>query len=147
MAYWPTITTVGKSEIQDPSRLLRAQVIVGVSLLFCLSFVPFAFIPTSVNSRVPRALEFATLLRHNISDLVIVPSHDGEIPDTPWLLAGDLCVFVEFEDINPFEEYPGGPQTFPEASHIALGDLSTHDSPRAPFLPAFAIHGLMSRRF
>lgn len=147
MSNEPTTSAVGQSEIQCQGRLGRVLAAVSIFLVFCVSVASLTVNSAADLSRASTHLEFATPLRHNIPDLVIVPSHDDEIPDMPWLLAGDSRVFVETEDFNPLEKNPGDPQAFPEASHIALGDLSSHDSPRAPFLPVFATHGLMSRRF
>ncbi len=145
MSYKPTIQTVGKAEI----RCQRVRVLAALSacLLFHAYFIPFTHGSVPDISQSSRDLETDSSPSLDVSSLVVLPSHDTGTSHKPLVLAGDSLVCVETEDLDSFEEVPGHPQAFPEASLIPLGEFSSHDSPRAPFLPFLAIHGLMSKRF
>jgi hypothetical protein len=140
MSYNPKLQTIGKAEIRcHPVRVLAASI---ACLLFHTYFIPFT------NGSVPGISQSSIDLDTDPSPLFdVLPSHDNGASHKPLVLAGDSLVCVETEDLDSFEEEPGHPQAFLEASFIPLGELSSHASPRAPILPFLPIHGLMSRRF
>jgi len=145
MSYKPTIRTVGKPEILcQPVRVLAA---LSACLLFHAYCIPFT--NGSVRDISQSSIDFETDSSPglDVSSLVVLPAHDTGTSHKPLVLAGVSLVCVEAEDSDSFEEGPGHPQAFPEASLIPPGEFSSHDSPRAPFLPVLAIHGSMSRRF
>ena len=145
MLYKPTIQTVGKAEIRcHPARVLAA---LSACFLFYACSIPFTNGSVPDISQSSRDLEKGSPLSPDVSYLVVSPSHDPGTSHESSVLAGDSLVCVETEDLDSFEKDPGHPQAFPEASLIPLGELSSHDSPRASFLPFLAIHGLMSKRF
>ena len=145
MSYRPTIQTVGKAEIRcQPVRVLAA---LSACLLFQAYFIPFTNGSVSDIAQFSSALETGSSPSLDVSSLVVLRSHDTGTSHKPLALAGDFLVCAETEDPDPFDEDPGHPQAFAEASLIPLGEFSSHDSARARFLPFLAIHGLMSRRF
>jgi hypothetical protein len=145
MSFEPIIRTAGNVELRcQPVRVLAA---LGAVLLFCAYFIPFTHGSVPDISQSSRDLEADSSRSLTVSNLVILPCHDTGTSHRPLLLVSDCLVCVETEDPDSLEEDPGHPQAFPEASLISLGELSRHDSPRVPFLPFLAIHGLMSRRF
>jgi hypothetical protein len=145
MSYKPIVQTVGKVEIRcQPLRVLAAF---GACLLFFVYFIPFSIGSAPDISRSSRDLETDSSPGFGVSHLGVSPSDDAGISHKPLVLAGDSVVRVETEDLGSLEEDPGHPQAFLEANLIPLGKLSRHVSPRAPFVPFLAIHGLMSRRF
>jgi hypothetical protein len=145
MSYKPIVHTVGKAEIRClPVRVLAALI---ASLLFHAYFIHFTNGCVPAISRSSIVLEADSPPSLDVSGLVDLPSHDSGSSHTPLALASDSLVCVETEDPDFFEEDNGHPQAFPEASLNPTGELSSDDSPRAPFLPFLAVHGLMSRRF
>jgi hypothetical protein len=140
MSYKPIIQTIGKAEVRcQPVRLLAA---LGACFLFHAYLIPLTNGSVPDVSQSPRALQTDSSPR-----LVVSPSHDTGTSHEPLVRVVDSLVCVETEDLDSLEEDPGHPQAFPEQSLIRVGESSSHDSPRAPFLPFLAIHGLMSRRF
>ena len=134
------IQSIGKVVIRcQPVRVLAALI---ACLLFHSYFIPFANASAPGTSQSSRDLETA------LSPILdTLPSYDTGTAHSPLVLAGDSAVCLETEDLDFCEEDPGHPQAFLEASLVPRGELSSHDSPRAPFLPYLPIHGLMSRRF
>jgi hypothetical protein len=109
--------------------------------------IPFTNGPVLDISQFSRELEDEPFAGRDVLSLVVLPSHDTGATQKSQILAGDLLVRVETEDLDSFEEDPGHSQAFPVSSHVPLGETSSHDPPRAPLLRSVANHGLMSRRF
>jgi hypothetical protein len=145
MLYEPTTQNVGKAELRcQPVRVLAA---LSVCLLFHASVTSFTkgFAPQI--SQSSRDIETDLLPNLDVSSLVVFPSRDTGSSHTPLDLARDSLVCAETEDLDSFEEDPGHPQALLEVNLVPLRQFSCHHSPRSPFLPFLAVHGLMSRRF
>jgi hypothetical protein len=137
--------TVGKTVIRcQPLRVLAA---LNACLIFHAYFIPFSNGSVPDTSQCSSDLEADSIPSLVVSSFVVSPSHDTGTSQELFVLPGDSVVCVETEDLDSFEDDSGHPQAIPEASLIPLGELASHDSPRAPFLPLLASHGLMSRRF
>jgi hypothetical protein len=141
----PTIQTVGKAEI--PCQPVRVLAALSACLLFQAYFIPFTNGCVTDIAQFSSALETGSSPSLDVSSLVALPSYDTGTSHKRLALAGDVLVCVETEDPDPFDEDLGHPHAFAEASLNPQSEFSSHDSPRASFLPFLAIHGLMSRRF
>jgi hypothetical protein len=145
MSCKPTIQTVGKAEIRCQSVCILAAL--SAWLLFQVYFIRFVNVFASDITPFSIALETGSSPSLDVSNLVVLRSHDTGTSHNPLALVGDVLVCVQAEDVDPLDEDPEHPDAVAEASFIPFGQFSSHDSARARFLPSLAIHGLMSRRF
>ena len=123
----PMTETVGKSEVRYQPVLVLAAL--SACFLFHAYFIPLTHGSVSDIPRSSRDLE-----TDFPPSVAVLPFHDTGTSREPLVLGSDSLVCLESEDLESLEEDPGHPQAFPEPSLIRLGEFSSHDSPRTPFL-------------